>query len=701
MRSVGPATCVVVFWASLELAASSKASVTPIQKVTDMLGSMLSKAKEDKQAEAVEWSAFKMFCTNTELDKQKQIQSADIQKASLKADIEQHDSEVKRLGEEITDHGTDIEGFKKDQKAATKDRKAERVAYMVTHEDYAESITAISNAVSVLKKRAADIPQAAALLQQVNSYAHVPAASKRAIESFLEVQRQETKDVQLLGAGAPEANAYEFQSDSIVTMLVELKDKFISERTNLEKKELVSRQAYDTVSLDLKNSIDNAENEVDKKSHTKAEEVAGSTEANTLLKETKAARDEDQDYLTNLIGQCQNKAADFATRQALREEGITAIGKAMEIIGGQAVSGTADKHDQQIRQGLVQMRKGSSLVQFLSATDNPSQKKAIAFLNEESLRLDSHVLSALAMQAAGDPFEKVKKMIGDLISKLKAQAAEEADHKQWCDAELKANKKTRGEKTSEVDELSATIEQLESRLAVLKKDLAGLSADIAEINTAVAQETEARNKEKEINDKTMIEAVAGQTAIAQAKKILSDFFAKAGANTAFVQVESKEPPTFDSAFKGQQTQGNNVIAFLDVINSDFARLETDTKKAEDSAQADYDQSMDESKKLKEAKEKEEDTKRKEQLDKKDDLQTANDNLESAQNELTAALDYFDKLKPSCVNTAPAFEDRVKGREEEIASLKEALEMLNGEGAPSGPESLYSSTQGGNLAVDYR
>jgi len=604
------------------------------------------------------------------------------------------------LKEEVTAHGTDIEGFKKDQAAATKDRKAARATYMTTHEDYAESVTAIANAISVLKKKAADIPQAAALLQQINSYAHMPAESKRAIESFLAMQRQDTKDIETLGA--PEANAYEFQSDSIVSMLVELKDKFINERTDLEKKELISRQAYDTVMLDLRNSIDSASNEVDKKTKTKADEMSGSTEASTLFKETKAARDEDQKYLTSLIGQCQGKAADFATRQALREEGIIAIGKAVDIIGGQAVSGTADKHDQQIRQGLVQVRTGTSLVQFLSAADTPSsQKKAIAFLHEESQRLDSRVLSALAMQAAADPFEKVKKMIADLITKLKAQESEEADHHTWCTAELKTNKKTREDKTSEVDVLTSQIDQLESRLAVLKKDLAGLSADIAEINSAVAQETQQRANEKEINDKTMIEAVSGQTAIAQAKKILSDFFGKAAANTALVQVGSKQPASFDGAFKGQQTQGNNVIAFLDVINSDFARLETDTKKAEDSAQADYDDSMADSKKLKAAKEKEEDTKRKEQLDKKDDLSTANDNLESSQKELSASMDYFDKLKPSCVNTAVPHEERVQRREEEIASLKEALEMLNGEGVPSGPDSLYSSTQGGNLAVDNR
>ena len=47
-------------------------------------------------------------------------------------------------------------------------------------------------------------------------------------------------------------------------------------------------------------------------------------------------------------------------------------------------------------------------------------------------------------------------------------------------------------------------------------------------------------------------------------------------------------------------------------------------------------------------------------------------------ELDAALAYFDKLKPSCVDSGVSYEDRVGRRKEEIESLQEALRILNGE-----------------------
>ena len=60
------------------------------------------------------------------------------------------------------------------------------------------------------------------------------------------------------------------------------------------------------------------------------------------------------------------------------------------------------------------------------------------------------------------------------------------------------------------------------------------------------------------------------------------------------------------------------------------------------------------------------------------LTTKKEDLEGTQKELDAALAYFDKLKPSCVDSGVSYEDRVARRKEEIESLQEALKILNGE-----------------------
>merc|ERR1712066_20358 len=120
------------------------------------------------------------------------------------------------------------------------------------------------------------------------------------------------------------------------------------------------------------------------------------------------------------------------------------------------------------------------------------------------------------------------------------------------------------------------------------------------------------------------------------------------------------------------------VGMLEVIESDFARLEADTKAAEATAQKEYDSFMTDSKVDKSAKETDIEHKTTKKQDQNQALTTKKEDLEGTQNELDAALAYFDKLKPSCVDAGVSYDDRVARRKEEIESLQEARRILNGE-----------------------
>merc|ERR1719414_829580 len=322
--------------------------------------------------------------------------------------------------------------------------------------------------------------------------------------------------------------------------------------------------------------------------------------------------------------------------------------------------------------------KGSAMAQaaLRSNTESQARARAADFLRDRAHVINSRVLSAAATRMADDPFVKVKKMIKDLIVRLMEEANDEAEHKGWCDTELSTNEQTRKEKTEAVEGLHAEIDQLEASIAKLTEDIGDLTTAISELQAAMAKNTELRQEEKAKNEQTIKDAGEAQTAVAQALTVLKEFYAKAGDATALVQ--QTPPAIFDSPYQGMQAENGGVIGMLEVIESDFARLEADTTAAEATSQKNYDTFMTDSKVDVAAKETDIEHKTTKKQDQNQALTTKRSDLEGTQKELDAALAYFDKLKPSCVDAGVSYDARVARRKEEIESLQEALRILNGE-----------------------
>merc|ERR1719472_701043 len=160
----------------------------------------------------------------------------------------------------------------------------------------------------------------------------------------------------------------------------------------------------------------------------RADDEAG---AKGELAQTEEDKSADEKYLKDLITECDQKSKDFESRQMLRAEEIEAM------LSG-AVSGAGEKH-------LPQLLQTDSFSLLRANQDSPLKAKAMAYLQSKAQANKSHLLSLVASKMSG-PFDKVKKMIKDMIVKLMEEATEESEHKGWCDTEMSTNKQTREDK---------------------------------------------------------------------------------------------------------------------------------------------------------------------------------------------------------------------------------------------------------------
>merc|ERR550514_2486414 len=254
-------------------------------------------------------------------------------------------------------------------------------------------------------------------------------------------------------------------------------------------------------------------------------------------------------------------------------------------------------------------------------------------------------------------------MIKDMITKLMEEANEEAEHKGWCDTELATKQHT------------ATISKLSA-------EIAELNAGIATIDKAMAEATADREAEQAKNAQTIADAKAGEAATSQAVAVLRDFYSTAADATALVQAKKgpaeDAPETFSGAYKGDQDSSTGVLGMLEVIQSDFARLEAETTAAEAESQDVFEKYSADSSTNKAVKETDIKHLSSKQQETESALADANTDLASTKEELSAAMDYYEKLKPSCVNTGVSYEERVARRKEEVESLQEALKILSGD-----------------------
>merc|ERR1719468_1454857 len=544
----------LIIWStSAFVALAIRTQVTPVQKVLQALEEMKTKAAAAMDEEQKIFHEYTQWVDDRTTDLGFEIKTGESTIEELIAFIEKSDNKVAELATAIGKLEDDIARLDAEKKDATAVRDKEHAEYIKVSTDYAESVDALERAIQVLTSQAYDRPQAEMLLQQM---AKTTPGMTRELAAFLQQKAGQGQD------GAPAVDAYEFQSQNIIDLLEGLGKKFKKELADVEEAEANQAHYHELEMIHLTDTITKLTEDSEEKTVIKAKTAAASAKAKGDLADTKKELAADKDLKANIETTLATKSATYEQNQKVRKEELEALAKAIEIIANPDVAGSYKEHIN-LSQTLGHKL---SLLQTRSSKKRAAMRQAVAdLLQKRAQTLDSKALSSLAAQVAASPFAKVIGMIEDLLTKLKEEANAEAQHKQWCDEELKANKLKRNKKATKVEELTAAIEELTGKIKETGSTISRLIAEQAELAKAVSEATAQREKEKEKNLDTIADAKAGKAAVEAALTVLRDFYSKQAALLQAHQVPEM------AEYKGMQGSSKGVIGMMEVIGGDFAR----------------------------------------------------------------------------------------------------------------------------------
>jgi chromosome segregation ATPase len=637
---------------------------SPIEKVVQMLGDLESKIiSEGNDAQKV-YDEFSEFCEDRSKNVGFEIKTGKADVTDLEATIEKEAATASSLNAKIEDLASAISVDEADLKSATDIRAKEQSAFLAEEKELVEVIDTLERAIHILEaemskggasmlqlKGASNIAEALSIMVDAASLNSESAAK---LSAFLQ-SNQEDEDV-----GAPAAAVYKSHSGGVIGTLQDLFEKAEGQLEKARSTETKNVQAYEMLAQSLKDEIKYGTKDMDKAKKALAASAEAKATAEGDLAVSSKDLAEDVKTLATLHADCMKGAEEFEAETKSRGEELKALATAKKVIT-ESTSGAADLSYSLLQVTRTALSSGADLANF----------EAVRFVRDLAEKQQSAALAQLAtkmaqvMRAGGqngeDPFAKVKGLIRTMIEKLLKEGEADATEKAFCDKAMAETEAKKADKEAAIEKLSTKIDSMSAKSAKLKSEVAELEKELAALAKTQAEMDKLRGEEHAAFETNSAEMSQGIDGVKMALKVLNEYYAKS-----------------DTAHEAAAGAGEGIIGLLEVVESDFTKGLAEMTAAEESAAAEYDRLTKENEiskamKMQDVKYK---TKESKGLD-KDTAEAAADRA-TVQEELDAVNEYYKGIKARCVAKAESYSVRKQRREAEIAGLKEALTILNGE-----------------------
>jgi len=678
-------------------------SANPIRKVVTMLQQMQKKVAAEGEKEVELFEKFECYCKNSGGTLKESIASSEAKIPAVQSDIEEAEATVAQLKEDLKKHQTDRDAAKAAMAEATSLREKEAAAFAEEKAEVDANVAALSKAIDALKKGMTGFLQtdsAQVLRDMVTNLNTVADYDREELVSFL---------------SGSQTDRYAPASGEIVGILKQMLETMDKGFAAAKATEEAAIKSYEELMAAKEKEISSLTTAIETKTVRVGDLGVEIVQMKEDLSDTEKALIEDTKFLKDMDTDCATKKTDHEANMKIRGEEMVALADTIKVL-----------NDDDALELFKKTLPGASSLLQLKVSMSAQKQQALAMITEAWRRSPHHRpqldFIALAIQGKKVSFDKVIKMIDDMVVLLEKEGQDDAHKKEYCEQQLEVSDEKKADLEKTISGLETHIATLEESIATLTTEIQELGEGVESLDKSVAEATEQRQAEHEEFTETMATDTAAKELLGFAKNRLNKFYnpsvyeapatttlsmedklyvegggaapttpppggiAGTGITAAsFVQISAHSfdkvapppPPETAAAYSKKSSESTGVIAMIDMLMKDLEKEMTEAGLEEKNSQAEYVQMMADSKDKRAEMAKSMSDKASSKAAMESDLTEAKEEIGATTKELMATEKYIASVHSECDWLLKYFDVRAEARAGEIESLKKAKDVLSG------------------------
>lgn len=425
-----------------------------------------------------------------------------------------------------------------------------------------------------------------------------------------------------------------------------------------------TKQAHQLKINSLNHEAASAARKLEKQSRAASKHEELYSEASQAKAHFESTASDLEKSLRELKNNAASKSKICADNETMRSAELNALAQAITTISSNV------EHSYSARRG------GASMMQIGHAS-NAIRGHIVTDLQQKAVHLKSSALASVAeLAASSGPFDSVIDMMSNLLEKLQEEHSQEQSDKQECDKEMQDNEARLENLNSEVSQFESTSSRLQQEFSGHTQRKEQFIQEITNRENAQASANKLRDESKKANQDTIATSTQCVRGTQDALQILWSVYPPSS-SASLTQVSSRQSPGADiMEYSGMQNESQGPLAILKTILQDCTDEYQEARSQEEQESVEHENYTAETIKFLAEHNKSKHFHDREAQVKQHERGLTDQKLKKSEELLVQENERAVLLKQQCIQTGLSFEERTKAREEEIATLRGVLTVLD-------------------------